>query len=173
MDVRLRPVAAGDVARLEAIGPYHDAYIAYGGDPKGHPNGGRDWAEGIISRIEAAYAGWIIEVDGALAGELKLLFHNPSDRNARLSIGLFRQDLRGQGIGPRAIALALDQAFGPLGLHRVDLHVLAKNTRAIRAYTSAGFQVEGRLRHTALIGDVWEDDLVMAILATDPRPNIS
>ncbi len=173
MDVRLRPVVEGDVAALEAIGPYHDAYVAFGGDPRGRPEGGRAWAEGIISRIEDAFAGWIIEVDGTLAGEVKLLFHNPADRNARIAIGLFRDDLRGKGIGPRAIAMALNEAFGSFGLHRVELRVLAKNTRAIRAYEKSGFRHEGRLRDHALIGGAYEDDLIMSILSIDPRPDIT
>ena len=173
MDIRLRPVADGDIDALEKIGPDHDAYVAFGGAPDGQPKGGRDWAAGIIGRVQAAYFGRIIDVGGALAGEIKLQFENLTDRNARLAIWVYRPDQRGQGIAQRAIALTLDEAFGPLVLHRVDLRVLAKNTRAIRAYETAGFRHEGRLRGAAKIGKNYEDELIMAVLASDDRPACS
>lgn len=173
MDVLLRPLATQDMAELIAIGPDREGYLGYGGDPATEPTGGPAWAKAIISRISKAHWGRIIEVDGVFAGEIKL--HGPSnaDRSARLAIGIFRADLRGRGVGRRAIALALNAAFGPLGLHRVELRVLAKNMQAIRCYEAVGFRHEGRLRQAARIGNTYEDDLIMAILATDDRPALS
>ena len=60
--------------------------------------------------------------------------------------------------------MALRHAFGKLGMHRVDLKVLADNARAIAAYRACGF-VEGS----------WHDDVVMGVLdrefaALDPGP---
>ena len=170
MDIRLRPVADGDIAALQAIGPDHAAYVAFGGDPTGHPSGGHDWASGIIGRVQAAYFGRIIEVDGELAGEIKLQFENLTDRNARLAIWVYDPSLRAKGIGQHAIALTLDEAFGALELHRIELRVLAHNTLAIRCYEAAGFQHEGRLREIAKIADSYADEWVMSVLATDERP---
>ena len=168
MDTRLRQLQPGDAARLAAIGPDRDAYIGYGGDPALEPQGGADWADAIISRIRDAFWGRIIEVDGAFAGEVKLHHHNAADASARLAIGIFRPDLRGCGVGRKAIALALQAAFGELGLHRVELRVLAKNARAIRCYEAAGFRHEGRMHEAARIGPNFEDELLMAVLASDP-----
>ncbi len=173
MDLRLRPVVPGDIEALQAIGPDRAAYLGFGGDPPGRPNGGPDWAKGAIGRVEGAWWGRIIEIDGKVSGEVKLQFENLRDRHARLAVWVYDQTRRDEGVGQRAISQALDEAFGSLALHRVELHVLATNTRAIRCYEAAGFQHEGRLRDNVRLGDTYADELVMAILATDPRPNIS
>ena len=170
--MRLREVGPDDLAALTAIGPDREAWLAYGGDPARDPVGGEPWARTILDRLTTAPWGRVIERDGHLAGEIRL--HGlTQDNSARLALGLFRATDRGQGLGRAAISLALDHAFGPLGLHRVALHVLATNTRAIRCYEGAGFRHEGRLREAARIGGGYQDDLVMAILATDPRPRPS
>jgi RimJ/RimL family protein N-acetyltransferase len=88
----------------------------------------------------------------------------------RAAIGIADAALLGQGLGSEAIQLAVAHAFGPMGLHRLSLRVLAFNGRAIRAYQKCGFRVEGRERESALIDDVWHDDLIMGLLAEDDRP---
>ena len=62
--------------------------------------------------------------------------------------------------------LVLAYAFDS-GLHRVGLRVLATNERAVRCYTSCGFKLEGRERESARIDGVWQDDLIMGILARE------
>ncbi|MCI2424239.1 GNAT family N-acetyltransferase [Saccharopolyspora sp. K220] len=70
----------------------------------------------------------------------------------------------GRGLGSEATQLVLEYAFTELGLHRVDLRVLAFNERAIACYTTCGFVIEGRERETALIDGRWHDDVMMSIL---------
>ncbi len=53
------------------------------------------------------------------------------------------------------------------GLHRVDLSVLAYNTRAIACYRACGFIEEGRERQAALVDGTWHDFVVMGILEYD------
>ena len=56
----------------------------------------------------------------------------------------------------------------PRGLHRIDLRVLAYNTRATRCYLRAGFVEEGREREAALVDGTWHDDVIMGILEPGP-----
>ena len=72
-------------------------------------------------------------------------------RKARLAIGLYAPPLLGRGIGTEAIGLVLRHAFGTLGMHRVDLMVLADNARAIAAYRACGFVEEGRERESCFV----------------------
>lgn len=65
---------------------------------------------------------------------------------ARFSIYIGDRSVRAQGVGSTATYLALKTAFRELWLHKVWLTVHARNTRAIRAYTRVGFQLEGILR---------------------------
>ena len=71
------------------------------------------------------------------------------------------------GLGRQAVRLVLAHAFGPLGLHRVGLRVIAFNTRAIRCYRACGFIEEGREREAAQVGGAWHDDIIMGVLAQE------
>ncbi|MBN9392008.1 MAG: GNAT family N-acetyltransferase [Chloroflexi bacterium] len=112
---------------------------------------------------------WIIEADGKLAGVAGLHSLNKEDRRARFAIGLNHPDLLGRGIGTTATRLVLRHAFEEMGLHRVDLRVLAYNKRAIASYRKCGFVQEGVERDSALVNGKWEDDLMMSILEDEYR----
>jgi RimJ/RimL family protein N-acetyltransferase len=129
----------------------------------------RDHAERCLQATLDHLNAWIIEEDGKLVGGVGLNNLNEVDRRARLAIGLFNEGHLGRGIGRKAIDLVLQQAFGPLGLHRVDLRVLSFNIRAIRCYEACGFRREGIERESALVGGEWHDDWIMAILEQDFR----
>ena len=77
----------------------------------------------------------------------------------------------GQGYMREATNLALDFAFGGLRLHRVEAGCLPRNARSIGLLTRLGFTHEGLARAYLEINGVWEDHLLFAILATDPRSN--
>ena len=63
-----------------------------------------------------------------------------------------------------ATRLVLQYGFEVVGLHRIDLRVLAYNERAIACYRRCGFVEEGRERDAALIDGEWHDDVIMAVL---------
>ncbi|MBL9052628.1 MAG: GNAT family N-acetyltransferase [Tabrizicola sp.] len=167
--VRLRKPLPDDVQGRMALGISAGIVRMYGAVTESQPVMGKRqadrWLRGLLKHPHA----WVIEADGALVGEARLDGLNPQDRRARLAVGLFNDRHLGLGIGRRAVGLLLDQAFGPLGLHRVDLRVLAGNERAIRCYRACGFLREGVERESARIGDEWHDDWIMAILEDDHR----
>jgi RimJ/RimL family protein N-acetyltransferase len=88
---------------------------------------------------------------------------------ARLHIYVGAPEVRGRGIGRAATKLAVERAFGELGLHKVWLTVHARNARAIAAYVSAGFQVEGVLRDEFLLRGERVAALYMGILRSESR----
>jgi RimJ/RimL family protein N-acetyltransferase len=51
-----------------------------------------------------------------------------------------------------------------LGGERVNLRVLAFNSRAIRAYEKCGFVQEGVERESAFVNGRWHDDIMMSVL---------
>lgn len=81
-----------------------------------------------------------------------------------LSIGIGQAEDRGQGYGSEALGLILRYAFEELNLYRVQLDVIANNSRAIHTYEKAGFQVEGRKRQAVYRDGVRDDRLVMGML---------
>ena len=110
---------------------------------------------------------WAIEVDGQLAGEVRLDRIEEQDSNASLAIGIFSPNQRGKGLGSEAIALVLQHAFTNLNLHRVWLMVMESNKRAVAAYEKCGFTVEGKMRESVRTSKGWDSDLIMGILGSE------
>jgi RimJ/RimL family protein N-acetyltransferase len=106
---------------------------------------------------------------GRYIGHVRLTVFSWSDGDARLAIGIYDRRFWSAGYGSEAIRLLLRYAFDDLGLHRVDLLVIAYNARAIRAYEKCGFVREGVLRESALVDGVRHDDILMSILEPEYR----
>ncbi|MBN8292690.1 GNAT family N-acetyltransferase [Rhodobacter sp. NTK016B] len=163
--VTLRPLQEGDASLHAAIPPSAEIARMYGGGSNAFagpdPERSRRWLMGMQADPYAR----MIETDGQPVGHIRLHSLVRADRRARLAIGLFAEADLGRGIGRQAIARALDHAFGAMDLHRVDLRVLAFNTRAIRCYAACGFVHEGTEREAAFIDGQWHDDWIMAILS--------
>jgi ribosomal-protein-alanine N-acetyltransferase len=75
----------------------------------------------------------------------------------------------GQGYMRQGVELALDFAFNRLKLHRVEAACLPRNTRSFGLLTRLGFRQEGLARAYLEINGRWEDHLLFALLANDPR----
>ena len=73
----------------------------------------------------------------------------------------------GKGYMKEGLALALDAAFGPLALHRVEVNVQPANTRSIGLVTTLGFTQEGFSRRYLRIAGRWRDHVRFAMLAED------
>lgn len=128
----------------------------------------QEWyAESVRMVADPTCLPWMVEVDGVLVGVAFLHSLRPPDQKARYAVGFFSVEHLGRGWGGEVTRLVLDHAFDVLGLHRVDLRVLAFNERAIRSYERSGFVVEGRERDSCRLDGVWHDDLIMGILAND------
>jgi [ribosomal protein S5]-alanine N-acetyltransferase len=112
---------------------------------------------------------WAVEYEGHCIGGAGLRV-NPDQHRAAFWIGLFVADLRGRGLGRQITRLILDWAFSDLGLHRVELEVLATNHRAIRCYLACGFRQEGVRREAELYPDGWQDFVEMAVLDSEYAP---
>jgi [ribosomal protein S5]-alanine N-acetyltransferase len=73
----------------------------------------------------------------------------------------------GKGIMTRAVRLVLADAFGKLGMERVEAACLPQNERSIRLLEHAGFTREGYLRAYLEINGERRDHLLYAILRSD------
>ena len=78
--------------------------------------------------------------------------------------------MTGRGHGTEATRLVVDHALGPLGLHRIELEVLAFNPSARRVFEKVGFVSEGLKRHAVRWDGEWIDVEIMAIVASDGAP---
>jgi ribosomal-protein-alanine N-acetyltransferase len=60
-------------------------------------------------------------------------------------------------------------AFEELKLHRLEAACMPSNAASIRVLEKNGFQREGLARRYLKINGVWQDHLLYATLADDPR----
>jgi RimJ/RimL family protein N-acetyltransferase len=87
--------------------------------------------------------------------------------SAEVGIAIWEPEERSKGYGTEAMNLLLFYAFELMDLHRLQLHVLGFNTRAIASYKKAGFKEVGRLREAEFIYNKHHDMVVMDILRTE------
>lgn len=111
----------------------------------------------------------ILSPDGRIIGESVINEIDWDLRCANFRIGIFQPTERGKGIGTWAVECTRDFAFESLQLHRLELDVFSFNPRAERAYLKAGFKREGVLRDAVKDGEVYGDDVLMAMLEDEWR----
>ena len=119
------------------------------------------------SRVQTGEVAQFMIVDGETEQEVGSVYLRDIDRqNKKCEYGIFigEDSCRGKGIGSAAAKLALDYAFGTLGLNRVFLRVFADNVRAIKSYENAGFVYEGTFRDDVIIAGRAYDMVFMGIL---------
>ena len=102
-----------------------------------------------------------------LIGTCALSQLDADNGSALFHITIGEKDAWGHGFGTEATKLMIDHAFSSLGLHRIALTVFAFNERAIRAYRSVGFVIEGRAREAIWREGRWWDEISMSLLASD------
>jgi RimJ/RimL family protein N-acetyltransferase len=113
---------------------------------------------------------WAVEHDGHSIGGAELRVD--SDQHcATYSVGLFVAALRGRGLGQEVTRLVVSWGFETLGLHRIQLEVLATNARAIGCYVACGFRHEGVRREAELYPDGWKDFILMGLLRSEYVPS--
>lgn len=132
----------------------------------------REYLEDLAARNDehetakpGAYS-WAVEFQDRCVGHTALQV-NTNQHRAAYSIGLFEAGVRGQGLGQEITRLVLAWAFDVLGVHRVELEVLAGNHRAVSCYLTCGFRHEGVRREAELYPDGWKDFISMGVLKSE------
>ncbi|EWT01542.1 GCN5 family acetyltransferase [Intrasporangium oryzae NRRL B-24470] len=106
---------------------------------------------------------WCIEVGGQIVGQVHVF---GIVRAAQLSgaIGYWlAETMTGHGVATRAVALAIDHALGPAGLHRVEVNIRLENTRSLALVERLGLREEGIRRRFLHIDGAWRDHRSFAI----------
>jgi aminoglycoside 6'-N-acetyltransferase len=155
--LRLRPLAEGDLAAVEAMLAEPDVAQWWGRHDTAQIR--RDLIE------DPEWAVLAIEVAGAFAGIVAYGEEDdPMYRSASVDITL-AEGRRDRGLGPAAITLLARWLYEERGHHRLTIDPAASNERAIRAYESVGFRRVGVLRRYERGPDgVWRDGLLMDLL---------
>ena len=113
---------------------------------------------------------WTIRVDGVLAGDIGLshIQRGPL-QNANLGY-MVDVAFRGRGVATAAVRLAVDRAFGEVGLHRLEAGVMPSNVPSQRVLERAGFTRIGTARGLLFIAGRWEDHILYELVGPDTAP---
>ena len=110
----------------------------------------------------------LIVVDGAIAGVIGV--HGISRMHETASVGYWLgPEYEGRGIMSAAVRAYVDAAFGPWGLHRMELRAAADNARSRAVAERLGFVEEGIARQAERIGERRVDLVVYSVLAPEWR----
>jgi RimJ/RimL family protein N-acetyltransferase len=123
---------------------------------------GEAWLEGSqlpLAIVVRAEGGW------RLVGQVDLLIDRPA-RSADVGYWL-DAGFEGRGLVTRAVTAVLNHAFGPLGLHRVELRTIPTNERSRSVAQRLGFRQDGVMREAAPFPDGRRDEVVYGLLASE------
>ena len=75
----------------------------------------------------------------------------------------------GRGLMSEAVRAVLPFGFDTLNLHRIEAACLPTNEPSLRLLRKSGFSEEGFARGYLKINGDWQDHVLFAMLAGDPR----
>jgi ribosomal-protein-alanine N-acetyltransferase len=142
--VTIRPVQAEDIARLQAANAAARGFHA-------------PWVAPGAQLGDARRVSLLAEDGDLLVGVVNL---------SEIVRGPFQSCYMGyygypKGVGggrmTRAVGLAVEYAFGTLGLHRVEANIQPGNTRSIALVRRLGFRLEGFSPAYLFIAGAWRD----------------
>ncbi|ENY73954.1 acetyltransferase [Aeromonas diversa CDC 2478-85] len=125
--------------------------------------------EGQRQRLEAMVAApnqamWLLVLAGEVQGFAVLIGGGLArNRHCALVVMGLRRAARGQGQGEALLRRLIEEA-PRLGIHRLELGVMADNEVAHTLYRKCGFVEEGRRRHAYRVGSGWVDEISMGLL---------
>ena len=110
----------------------------------------------------------VVAADGSLVGYAGL--HDIDHEHGLAEISFWTDPAcQGRGFAAQAAQLLLDHAFGGLGLNRVQAFHMTRNPASGRLLARLGFSEEGVMRQRVRKWDRFEDVVIWALLADDPR----
>lgn len=125
------------------------------------------WIEAHRNRSDEAL---FVIADGstdACLGHVGLYNIDHRIRSAEFAIMIGEKEAWGRGLGSAITAHMLEYGFRWLNLNRIELTVLASNTRAIALYEKLGFAHEGVKRQAQYKAGQYVDVCLMAKLRED------
>lgn len=121
------------------------------------------WWARLGVREDQAY--FMYEADGRPLGVVAFTGVDRASRNS--SWAFYASPDAPKGTGSKMEFLALDYAFGTLGLHKLYCEVLAFNAAVVKLHRKFGFTEEGIFREQHLVDDQYVDVHRLGILAVE------
>jgi ribosomal-protein-alanine N-acetyltransferase len=107
--------------------------------------------------------GYGIFVDGHFGGEINLSIVQRGPFQSSYVGYWIDEACAGQGLMPEAVVCMCRSAFEDIGLHRVQISIIPRNTASRRVVEKLGIRDEGTAERYLEIAGVWEDHIRYAI----------
>ena len=107
-----------------------------------------------------------LPADDRLVGTVTLVDWDRTNRRAEIGF-ILHPSHQGRGLASDAVRTALEWAFGPMGLHRVEADVEPANVASLRLLERLGFRREGLSRERWWTRGRWTDSVMPGLLADD------
>ena len=170
----IRPVQANDLPDLLAVNgddavTHFLPYASWGG-----LDDGTAWLA-RMQALDAAGTGIQLAIEQRADGRVLggVLLFNFNEGSARIELGyvLGRAHWR-QGVAREAITAVCDQAFGPLGIRRIEAEVNPDNHASNNLLQRIGFVLEGRARQRWVAKGQTYDTQLYGCLASEWQPGL-
>lgn len=125
------------------------------------------WFAATLAQTNSLNLGIYLAETNALIGYAGLSNISATNHSGEYFIFIGEKAQWGKGVGTTVTKQVLQLAFTVHHLNRVMLTVSEGNTGGLKAYTKAGFVMEGRLRQAACRQGVFHDKIVMSVLKAD------
>jgi len=120
-----------------------------------------------IESPDSAFFAIMTKPDERFIGTAKLGPVEDVHRHAYIGLLIGEESARGKGYGTEVVVLLLKYGFRQLNLHKISTGANASNTASIRMFEKAGMTVDCRRRQQLYVNGVWEDQVILAMLADD------
>lgn len=125
------------------------------------------WFAATLQQANILNVGIYWKETNALIGYAGLSNLSATNRSAEYFIFIGEKAAWRKGIGTAVTKEILHLGFTNHHLNRIMLTVSESNTGGLKAYTKAGFVMEGRLRQAACRQGVFHDKIVMSVLKSE------
>ena len=174
--VLLRPLVPSDFAAWREVRVRNDAWLTKWepSRPPGSPDVVHD-RHAFAARCNARERerhlgsgfGFGVFVDGAFAGEMNLSsVQRGPFQNCYVGYWI-DEALAGNGYTPEALVVVMRFAFEDLGLHRVQIAIIPRNSASRRVVDKLGIREEGIAVRYLEINGAWEDHVRYAVTAEE------
>lgn len=106
---------------------------------------------------------------GTPIGTAGLIGASPEHRRATAFVVVGDRAFRGRGYGEDVMRTLCRFGFDAMNLAKIELEVVAGNTRAVALYERLGFVREVHRRHALWIDGAWRDEYLMGLLREELR----
>ena len=171
-DVSIRVVRPDDAPLLSRLEVENRVHLSAGGplrsDDYVSVEGQRTLIDALLEQYDAdTCVPWVIELDRTVVGRI-LLAGIVRGGFSSASVGYWVcASVGGRGIASAALALAVEQAFGELGLHRLEAATTLANVASARVLAKAGFEEYGVAPAYLFMRDGWTDHRMFQLLNDD------